>query len=84
MGDANMKISWVKYAKDSKHFQLPETLGYPVLELEDMEAIDEKLKELIKQGYQTIIVTDEVASFSEDIIKKYPYQKGMNIIIVPR
>jgi len=79
-----MKISWVKYAKDSNSFQLPKTFGFEVVALEDIEMIDEKLKELIQDGYKTIILTDEVASFSEDIIKTYQYQKEIRIIIAPR
>lgn len=31
----------------------------------------------------TIIVTNEVAGFSEDIIKKYNKNKSINIIIAP-
>jgi len=43
----------------------------------------EKLKELINQNYTTIVMTNEVAGFSESIIKKYNKTDGVNIIITP-
>jgi len=79
-----MKISWIKYAGDTNSFKLPQLFGMEVMALENLEQIDDSLKQLIENGYQTIIVTDEVASFSEDMIKTYPYQKGVRIIIAPR
>ena len=76
-----MKISWVKYEKDNESFKVPEKLGFDVLKLENLENTDEKIKELIDNKYRTIIITDEVAGFSEDIIKKYQYSTNINIII---
>ena len=65
-----MKISWLKYEKDSKSFRLPQALGLDVFSLSDLEKTDETMKNLIKQDYDTIIISNEVAGFSEDIINK--------------
>ena len=66
-----LKISWVKYEKDDVSFKMPERLGFDVFKLSEPEQTDEKLKELINKRYDTIILTNEIAGFSEDIIKKY-------------
>ena len=76
-----MKISWIKYEKDNRSFRLPQALGFDVLSLSDLEKTDETMKNLIKQDYDTIIISDEVASFSEDIIKKYKNNKNIKIVI---
>lgn len=79
-----MNISWIKYAKDKKSFKVPERLGFDVFKLKDPEQTDKKIKELIKQDYKMIVVSNEIASFSEDIIKKYNRDKNINIIIANR
>lgn len=76
-----MKISWLKYEKDKKSFRLPQALGFDVFLLEDLEKTDETMKTLIKQDYDTIILSNEVAGFSEDIIKKYQKDKDVKIVI---
>ena len=78
-----MKISWVKYKEDKNSLQIPQNLGMNVLEIEDLEQTDEVLKNLIKQNYQTIIVSNEVAAFSEDMIKKYAFSENVTILISP-
>ena len=78
-----MKISWIKYANDAKSFSLPEKLGFDVFKLQDLEQTDKKIEELVKQ-YDTIIVSNDVASFSENIIKKYSKNEEINIIISAR
>ena len=83
MGD-NMKISWIKYEKDNKDFRIAERLGMDVYKIESPEEVDNKMKELIKEHYNTIVLSNEVAGFSEDIIKKYQNKKDVNIIISPR
>lgn len=79
-----MKISWIKYEKDKDSFKVPENLGFDVFKLQDLDNTDNKINELINKKYNTIIVTNEVASFSEDMIKKYKYSTDVNIIISPR
>jgi len=76
-----MRVSWIKYEKDENSFKIPEALGFNVFKLTDPEQTDEKIKELIKQDYRMVVVSDEIASFSEDIIKKYNQDKNVNIII---
>ena len=66
-----MKVSWIKYEKDNRSFRLPQALG----------KTDETMKNLIKQNYDTIIISNEVAGFSEDIIKKYKKNKDIRIVI---
>ena len=76
-----IKISWIKYEKDNNSFKIPEALGFDVYRLKDPEQTDEKLKELMNQDYKMIVVSNEIAGFSEDIIKKYNRDKNVNIII---
>ena len=78
-----MGISWLKYSKDNESFKLFKGLGMDVYEIEDLEKTDEKIEELVNQKYNTIVISNEVASFSEDIIKKYNKAKNVNIIIAP-
>lgn len=78
-----MAISWLKSSKDIKSFKLFKGLGMDVYEIDDLEKTDEKIKELVEQKYSTIVISNEVASFSEDIIKKYNKIDDINIIIAP-
>lgn len=76
-----MKMSWIKYEKDAKSFRLPEALGFDVFKLQDLEQTDHTIKKLIGQNYDTIVLSNEVAGFSEDIIKKYQKDKDIKIVI---
>lgn len=76
-----MKMSWIKYEKDARSFRLPEALGFDVFKLQDLEQTDNTIKELIGKKYDTIIISNEVAGFSEDIIKKYQKDKEIKIVI---
>ena len=76
-----MKLSWIKYEKDTRSFRLPEVLGFDVFKLQDLEQTDNTIKNLIQQNYDTIIISNEVAGFSEDIIKKYQKDKDIKIVI---
>lgn len=78
-----MSISWVKFSKDNKSFKIFKRLGMDVYDIEDLDKTDEKINELVNKNYNTIVVSNEVASFSEDIIKKYNKSKNINIIIAP-
>lgn len=79
-----MKISWIKYEKDNKNFRVAENLGLDVFRIQNLEDVDSKMQELINNNYKTIILSNDVAGFSEDIIKKYQKQDDVNIIISPR
>ncbi len=76
-----MKMSFIKYDKDNKNFKIPEILGWDVFYINDLDKTDDKIRELIKQDYNTIVVSEQVASFSQDIIKKYKNNNDIKIII---
>ena len=77
-----MKISFIKY-KNEKNFQIPKLFGMNVEEIKEPEEIDKKIEDLKKQNYTTVIIPNELASFSEDIISKYQKDNSLSIIIVP-
>ena len=77
-----MKISCVKYKEDDS-FKLFKNLGMDVYDIEDFDMVDNKLKELVDNDYKTIILSNEVAAFSEDIITKYKKSDDIRIIIAP-
>lgn len=77
----NMKISWLKAKNDNRSFKFQKNLGFDVYEIEDLEQTDNKINELVKNNYHTIILSNEIAGFSEDIIKKYSKSDTVNIII---
>lgn len=76
-----MKISFIKYEKE-ENYQIPKMLGLHVEEIKEPEKIDEKIQELKNKNYTTIVIPDELASFSSDIISKYQ-NDTLNIIITP-
>ena len=78
-----MNFVMLKGSNDKKSFKLFKTLGAQVEEIEDLEKTDEKIKELVYKNYRTIIMTNEVAGFSESIIKKYNKTDDIKIIIAP-
>lgn len=77
-----MKIAFIKYEKE-KNYQIPKVFGLNVEELKEPEQIDEKIEELKEKRYTTIVIPNELASFSEKVIKKYKYDNTINIIITP-
>ncbi len=78
-----MKITLLKGSNDTKSFKIFESFGANVQKIDDLEKTDEKIKELINNDYRTIIMTNEVAGFSESIIKKYSKTNEIKIIIAP-
>lgn len=79
-----MKISWIKQEKDNENFKIAERLGMEVHRLNNPEEVDKTMQELASQNYNMIVLSNEIAGFSEDIIKKYQNSKDINIIISPR
>ena len=77
-----MKISFIKYEKSEK-YSILQLLGMNVVEISEPEQIDSKIEELKNQNYTTIVIPNELASFSEKIINKYKYDNSLNIIITP-
>lgn len=79
-----MRVSWIKYEKNDNDFKIIERLGMNVYKIKTPDEVDNKMKELINAEYNTIVLSNEVAGFSEDIIKKYKNKNDINIIISPR
>ncbi len=78
-----MKISWLKYKNDETSFKFFKNIGFDVFDIENLEETDSKIAELVDKQYRTIVISNEVAGFSEDIIKKYAKNDNVNIIIAP-
>ena len=76
-----MRISLIKSNKDTESFLLAKGLGMKVVELEDNEDVDNQISKLIQNNYKNIILTSEIAGFSEDIIKKYKNDDNIKIFI---
>ena len=76
-----MKIYFIKYKKE-ENFKIPQLLGMKIEEIQNPEDIDKKIEELKENKYTTIIIPDELASFSEKI-NKYKNDTTINIIITP-
>lgn len=79
-----MKISWIKDEKDNKNFAIAERLGMDVHRITNPEEVDRTMEDLVKKNCNTIVLSNEIVGFSEDIIKKYQNNKEINIIISPR
>ena len=79
-----MIISWIKEQNDNKNFKVAEKMGMSVYKLENPEEVDKLMEDLVKQDFHTIILSNQLAGFSEDIIKKYKNDKQINIIIGTR
>lgn len=84
LGDDFLKISCIKYAKDLESFRVLENFGAKVVKLENPDDVDSEIKNLYSNNYKTIILSNEIASFSEDIIKKYNSTENISIIIAPK
>ena len=76
-----MKIVWVKNQNDEKNFRLQENMGWEVRKIQDLEEVDQKQKKLIQEKYDTIVISNELSYFSENIIRKYQKKDDINIII---
>lgn len=79
-----MRISCIKYSKDLESFRVLENFGAKVVKLNNPENVDEVIKNLYSNNYKTIILSNEIANFSEDIIKKYNSFENISIIIAPK
>ena len=77
-----MKISFIKY-ENEPGYNVPQILGTNVEKIKEPEDIDKKIEELKQQEYTTIIISNELASFSENIVSKYKYDSSLNIVIMP-
>ena len=66
-----MKATFIQYKNDNKQYRLPQMLGIEINKIEEPEQIDLKIEELKNQEYTTIIIPNELASFSEKITNQY-------------
>lgn len=78
-----MKISCIKGKNDESSFKILQNLGADIYEINDYDETDNTIKQLVDANYKTIWITNELASFSEDIIKKYNKNDDVKIFIVP-
>lgn len=76
-----MKWSWLRAKNDDVNFRFQKNIGMDVYEIDDLEKTDELISKLVDKKYNTIVLSNEVASFSSDIIKKYQKDDSVNIII---
>lgn len=76
-----MKWSWLRAKNDDVNFRFQKNIGMDVYEIDDLEKTDELISKLVDKKYNTIVLSNEVASFSSDIIKKYQKDDSINIII---
>lgn len=76
-----MKISWLRAKNDNDSFKVLKNLGFDVYNVEDEEKTDEVIKTLVQNDYKIIILSNEMASFSSDIITKYKNQDEISIVI---
>lgn len=83
MGDKILRVSCIKFKHDLESFRFFKGMGIEVYELEDPEQTDVKIHELVENHCNTIFLSNEIAGFSEDIIKKYQKNEYVNIIIAP-
>lgn len=78
-----MKVSWLRGKNDSESFKMLKNLGFEVYNMEDPENTDKKIEELVNDDYKIIVLSNEIASFSGDIITKYSNQDDISIVIAP-
>ena len=76
-----MKISWLKLKQDESSFKIFKNIGLDVYDVDEPEDTDKRIQDLVNKQYKTIIISNELAGFSEDIIKKYKKSQNINIII---
>ena len=73
----------IAYEKKTNGIMKMLNLKEYIVEMDDItpETLTKKIEELINNEYRTIIISNDVASFSEDIIKKYNKDNNVKIII---
>ena len=76
-----MKISWLRAKNDDNSFKVLKNLGFDVYNVEDEEKTDEVINNLVQNDYKIIVLSNEMASFSSDIITKYRNQDDISIVI---
>ncbi len=78
-----MRVSWIRGKDDTQSFRILKNLGFDVYNMEDPENTDKKIEELVQNDYKIIVLSNEIASFSSDIITKYSHDEDVSIVIAP-
>ena len=78
-----MKISFIKYKKDENSFKFAKGFGFDVFEIDNPENIDKEIESLKGKRYTSIVISNELASFSDNLLAKYKNDDKINIIITP-
>ena len=73
---------YIKYKNEKQKIFLNANFGVEVIEIDDAEEIDNVLKNISNKKRTTIFMSAEIASFSEDIVKKYRRDKNIKIMII--
>ena len=76
-----MKVTWLRGKDDNNSFKILKNLGFDVYNMDEPENTDKKIEELISNDYKIIVLSNEVAAFSGDIITKYSNQDEVSIVI---
>ena len=78
-----MKVSFIKYKDDKNSYKIAKMMGLDVYEINTPEEIDKQLEILEKEKYKTIFIPNNLASFSDNIIKRYKNSEDIKIILTP-
>lgn len=78
-----MKVTWLRGKDDNESFKMLKNLGFEVYNINDPEETDKKIEDLVDNDYKVIVLSNEIASFSSDIITKYQNQDEISIVIAP-
>lgn len=78
-----MRVSFIKYKGDNEIYRFPKAFGMDVFEIDEPEKIDIMIKNLRDKKYDTIVMPNDLAGFSQDIIQKYDKDNDIRIIITP-
>lgn len=76
-----MSIVCLKSKNDNRNFRIFKGFGFDVIEIDELENIDYEIEKAIKNNYSTIVISNEAANFSQNIITKYNKIDNVNIII---
>ena len=79
----DIKVSWIKASSDENSFKVFKNMGLNVIELQNPEDVDATISGLIEKKCNNIVLSNEVASFSDDVVKKYNKSSDVKIIITP-
>lgn len=76
-----MNRYYIKSKNEKKKIFLNEKFGVNVIEIDNFENIDEEIQKVAMEKNNVLYISNELASFSNDIISKYKNDKNIKIII---